>query len=276
MLGSEPPARASAIAGLPVAGGAAVGPGAALDPGAPLALPEGAAIAIVWRDGSTAVVAGPASAVVQPGGLSLIGGSAWLNAGPAGLRLGTPDRQATLPEGARCAVVVEDGASAIALPAGAQAVPGLPTPGRFAVAGSEAPWPLPQTIGGVVPLEGAWWELIISITAWNGDGRLVVTLEPGPSVALAPGVLLIGQGGPDPLAGAQATRLPGATQAGRSLRLTLRGRRLAVTVDGGEARLVELPTQPSALRLERSGLDGPAVILRHGPASTPPLPLSGW
>jgi hypothetical protein len=275
-LRSEPPARASAIAGLPVAGGAAVVPGSALDPGAPLAVPDGAAVAITWRDGSMAVIAGPASAVIQPGGLSLIGGSAWLAAGPAGLRLGAPDRQAALPDGTRCAVVVADGASAIALPAGAQAIPGLPTPGRFASAGSEAPWPPPQTVGGVVPLEGAWWELGASVAAWHGDGRLVVTLEPGPSIALAPGVLLVGQGGPDPLAGAQATRLPGATQSARSLQLSMRDRRLSVTVDGVEIQAVDLAARPSALRIERNGLDGPAMSLRHGPGFTPPLPLSGW
>jgi hypothetical protein len=127
-----------------------------------------------------------------------------------------------------------------------------------------------------VPLEGAWWELGASVAAWHGDGRLVVTLEPGPSIALAPGVLLVGQGGPDPLAGAQATRLPGATQSARSLQLSMRDRRLSVTVDGVEIQAVDLAARPSALRIERNGLDGPAMSLRHGPGFTPPLPLSGW
>jgi hypothetical protein len=37
-----------------------------------------------------------------------------------------------------------------------------------------------------------------------------------------------------------------------------------------------LPAPPTALRIERTGANGPEAELRTGPPQAPPLPLAGW
>lgn len=267
---SLPPAAVDAVSGMPVAAGVALVPGAGLGPEAPIAVPPGAAVSFTWLDGSAAVLAGPSSAVVQPGGLSVVGGSAWVSAGPGGLTLGTPDRGLRLPPGARIAVAVESGASLVAVPADGAAVPEAPAPGRLAVRGRDAPWEPPRPVDSAVPLPGVWCEVELRVRGWSpaGGGRIALALDPGPAIELAPGTLT--------LPGGRVARLDGAAADARRLLLRLRGRQGSVAVDGGEAFELLLPEAPSALRLERAGADGVEAELRTGPSRRPPLPLAGW
>lgn len=265
---SLPLATVDAVSGLPVAAGAALVPGSGLDPAAPLAVPPGAAISFTWLDGSAAVVAGPCSAVIQPRGLSVVGGSTWVRAGVAGLTLGMPDRSLRLPAGARVAAMVQNGGSMIALPADGIAVPDAPAPGRLSVQGRDSPWEATRPVTGATPLPGAWWELDILVESWTGDARMVIALDPGPSLLLTPTSLT--------LPGGRVARLDGAPADVRRLVLRMRGRQGEVTVDGGGTHELLLSEVPSALRLERNGAEGAAAELRIGPPKQPPLPLAGW
>jgi hypothetical protein len=136
LLRAQPLAIVTAVSGMPVASGTALVPGFGLDAGSPVAVPPGAAVSWTWRDGSTVVIAGPASAVAQPAGLSLVGGTAWCVASAAGLTIGTPHRSLRLPPGARVAVAVADGSTAVAVPEGSPAFAEAPAPGHLAAFGS--------------------------------------------------------------------------------------------------------------------------------------------
>lgn len=262
-----PPATVDAVSGQAVAAGTALVPGSGLHAAAPIAVPPGAALSFTWLDGSAAVVAGPCSAVVQAGGLSLVGGTAWVRAGAGGLTVGTPDRSLRLPAGARLAAMVQNGSSVVAVPADGIAIPEAPAPGRLSVQGRDGVWEPVRALGGATPLPGTWWELEARVEAWSGDARLVIALDPGPSLQLAPGALT--------LPGGRVARLDGAPADARRLLLRLRGRQGEVTVDGGGTHELLLAEAPSALRIERSGAEG-AAELRVGPAHQPPLPLAGW
>lgn len=265
---SLPPATVEAVSGLPVAAGVALVPGAGLGPSAPIAVPPGAAMSFTWLDGSAAVVAGPCSAVVQSGGLSVVGGTAWVRAGAGGLTLGTPDRSLRLPPRARVAVQVENGTSLIALPADGVAVPEAPAPGRMAVQGREAAWEQARPVDGALPLPGVWCELDLRLQGWSGEARLVIALDPGTEVQLAPGSLI--------LPGGRVAALGGAPADARRVQLRLRGRLGELSVDGAPPHDLLLPETPTVLRLDRGGAEGVAADLRSGPPHLPPLPLAGW
>ena len=256
------------VRGVPLAAGVALMPGSALDDTAPMALPAGASLSCLWLDGSTAVIAGPASAVVQRGGLSLVGGTAWAVAGASGLTVGTPDRRLRLPPGARLAVTVLDGVSAIAVPAGSMAIPEAPAPGRLAALGVEGAWEPVRPVTGSLALPGPWWEVELRVASWGEGGRLRLVCDPAPEIVLMPGSLVLPEG--------RVARLAGAPADARNLLLRLRGRRVQVVVDGADPHEIILAAPPTALRLERSGAEGPEAELRTGPPQEPPLPLAGW
>lgn len=268
LLRSQPPATVTAISGVALAAGVALVPGTGLDPSAPIALPAGAALSVVWRDGSAAVISGPASAVVQPGGLSLVGGTAWTVAGAAGLVVGTPDRRLRLPPGARLAVAVLDGISALAVPAGSVSVPEAPAPGRLAAFGVDGAWEPLRPIVGTLALPGPWWEVAVRVEAWGEGGKLRLICEPAPTIELSPVSLTLPEG--------RVAHLGGAPADVRTLLLRVRGRRAQVLVDGAENQELILPAPPTALRVERSGASGPEPELRVGPPRVPVLPLEGW
>lgn len=270
-LAAEPPARVTAVAGDPVAAGRGLAPGDPLAPGATLALPAGAAVAVRWRDGSAAVVAGPAQAVVQPGGLALTGGGAWLVAGAA-LAIGTPDREAIrLGAGGRLAIAVDEGLSVLATPAGAVSAAGLPKPGGMLAPGGAGRWPGPAAVEGVTALPGGWWRLDGEL-AEGVEARLEVALEPGPVLTFAGDSVRIGAGD------AAGRSLPLAAAAGpRRIALRLRGRLLLVAVDGvAVGAPLPLAAVPQALRVARQGPAAPPPVLSAGPEPRPPLVLDGW
>lgn len=268
VLRSQPPATVTAISGVALAAGVPLVPGTGLDPSAPLALPAGAALACEWRDGSAAVISGPASAVVQPGGLSLVGGTAWTVAGAAGLVIGTPDRRLRLPPGARLAVSVLDGISALAVPAGSISVPEAPAPGRLAAFGVDGAWEPPRPIIGTMALPGPWWEVAVRVETWGEGGRLRLVCDPAPAIELGPASLTLPEG--------RVARLGGAPADVRTLLLRVRGRRAQVLVEGAETQELILAAPPTALRVERSAATGPEPELRVGPPAAPALPLAGW
>jgi hypothetical protein len=268
LLRTMPPATVTAIVGLPVAAGVALVPGVGLDQTAPIAVPPGAALAFTWRDGSAAVVAGPCSAIVQSGGLSLVGGTAWVRSGASGLTLGTPDRRLRLPVGARVAAMVQEGVSVIAVPADGVAVPDAPAPGRLSAQGRDSVWEADRRVSGAIPLPGTWWELELRVDAWMDDGRLLIALEPGPGLTLTPTTLQ--------LPGGRVARLGGAPADARHLLLRMHGRQGEVTIDGIGMHELLLDEIPNALRIERSGATGSEPELRVGPPHQPPLPLQGW
>jgi len=268
VLRAQPPATVTAVNGLPVAGGSALLPGIGLDPSSPVAVPPGAALSWTWRDGSAVVIVGPASAVAQPSGLSLVGGTAWIVAKAAGLTIGTPDRRLHLPPGARVAISVADGNTVVAVPGGAPGFAEAPAPGRLAAFGADAAWDAPRAVSGVVALPGPWWDLDVLVGSWVGERRLSLTLDAGPTLVLTPTTLTLSEG--------RVARLAGAPADVRHLHLRVRGRRAEVTVDGGETHLVMLASQPTALRIERSGAVGAEAQLSTGPAPQPVLPLAGW
>lgn len=268
LIRAPSPATVVAVQGLPVAAGAALLPGAGLDPAAPVAVPPGAALAFAWHGGGGAVLAGPASAVVQPRGLLLINGTAWIVAGPAGAQVGTPDRSLALPPHGRLAVLVVDGAAQAGVPAEAPPGAGIPAPGRVATRGGEAAWEPARRVSGAAPLPAAWWELDARVDSWGEGGELRLALDPGPELVLRPTTLT--------LPGGRVARLDGPPAATRLLTLRLRGRRGEVVVDGGMAHDLLLAEVPAALRVVRAGADGPDPELRIGPPAQPPLPLAGW
>jgi hypothetical protein len=260
LLAATPPARIAAVEGRPLAAGVPLLRDAPLRTGDALALPAGSAIALTWRDGGAAVLAGPASAVVQPRGLTLLAGSAWVACGPVGLAIGLPDRSVALPAGARAAVQAADQASVVAVPAGAPAIVGAPAPGRIAGAGWELPWNDATAVAGGSALAAPWWELEAELIAADG------------AIALDPGGPLLLRGDSAELPDGRRLVLPAA----RPLRLALR-------VRGGSAELA-LPDSAAAFSLlsppQALRLDPPAALagaaLRVGPALRPPLPLAGW
>lgn len=268
VLRTQPAARVAATSGVPLAAGVALVPGSPLDDTSPIALPAGAALSCTWLDGSTAVISGPASAVVSRGSLSLVGGTAWTVAGAGGLTVGTPDRRLRLPPGARLAVTVLDGASAVAVPAGASAIPEAPAPGRLAALGVEGAWEPTRAVAGSMALAGPWWEVDLRVASWGEGGRLRLICDPAPEITLTPTTLVLPEG--------RVARLTGAPADARSLLLRLRGRRAQVVVDGADPHELILPAPPTALRIERTGANGPEAELRTGPPQTPPLPLAGW
>jgi hypothetical protein len=268
VLRAQPAARVRDVAGVPQAAGVVLVPGSALDDTAPIVVPAGAALSCVWLDGSAAVISGPASAVVQRGGLSLVGGTAWAVAGAGGLTIGTPDRRLRLPDGARLAVTVLDGVSAVAVPAGARAIPEAPAPGRLAALGVEGAWEAARPVVGSMALPGPWWEVELRVASWGDGGRLRLVCDPAPELTLTPTSLILTEG--------RVARLSGPPAGARSLLLRLRGRRAQVVVDGTDPHELILPAPPTALRLERTGADGLDSELRIGPPHAPPLPLAGW
>jgi hypothetical protein len=268
VLRAQPAARVGAINGVPLAAGVALVPGSPLDDTSPIAVPAGAALSCTWLDGSAAVISGPASAVVQRGGLSLVGGTAWAVAGAGGLTVGTPDRRLRLADGARLAVTVLDGVSAVAVPAGADAVPEAPAPGRLAALGVEGAWEPVRPVAGTMALPGPWWEVELRVTGWGEGGRLRLVCDPAPEITLTPTSLILPEG--------RVARLSGAPADARLVLLRVRGRRAQVVVDGADPHELILPAPPTALRLERTGANGPEAELRTGPPQVPPLPLAGW
>ncbi len=268
VLRSQPPATVTAVSGLPVASGMALVPGVGLDAGSAVAVPPGAALAWTWRDGSTVVIAGPASAVAQPAGLSLVGGTAWCVANAAGLTIGTPDRRLRLPPGARVAVSVSEGSTAVAVPEGAPGFAEAPAPGRLSAFGSDGAWAAKRPVTGVVALPGPWWELEVVVGSWEGERRLRLGLDPGPTLVLAPTTLTLAEG--------RVAQLSGAPADIRHLLLRVRGRRADITIDGGEPHAIQLSAVPTALRIERAGALGAEAELRIGPSQQPVLPLAGW
>ncbi len=268
VLRAQPPARVTAVSGMALASGLALVPGSGLDDKSPLALPAGAALACTWQDGSRAVLAGPASAVVTRGGLSLVGGTAWTVAGAGGLTIGTPDRRLRLPAGARLAVTVLDGVSAVALPPGGIAVPEAPAPGRLSALGVEGAWEPVRPINGTMALPGPWWEIEAKVVTWGEGGRLRLACDPAPEIVLEPTSLTLPEG--------RVAHLMGAPADARTLRLRLRGRRALVQLDGAEPHELILAAPPTAVRIERTAADGPPAELRTGPPQVPVLPLAGW
>jgi len=165
-------------------------------------------------------------------------------------------------------VSVLDGVSAVAVPAGAPAVPEAPAPGRLAALGAEGAWEPPRPVAGSMALPGPWWEVELRVTGWDESGRLRLVCDPAPEIALTPSSLILPEG--------RVASLSGVPADARSLLLRLRGRRAQIVVDGADPHELILPAPPTALRVERAGAAGPEAMLRTGPPQVPPLPLAGW
>jgi hypothetical protein len=311
---AEPPGcRVAAVQGDAQLSGLALTPGTAIASGAQVAVQPGGQLTLAWPDGTRAVLAGPANAVIQSGGLSLTGGTAWIAANGA-FTCGLPDATLRAGAGSRSAVEVASfrGSfrSVVAVAHGSvsfgqghaghgdgdhgdgertlgegttAAVGGAPLRWRSLASGTVAPG-----VGSYV-LDGANdWRLAATVT-WKGaddhvrlgvkgaDGGSLVdlTLVPGnASLALAVATPAATPDAPAIAAGqAQTIRLDGPPLAAVPLELSARAGQLTVRLAGKDLAVVDLPPAQS-LTIDPPGWLGLTAVTAHtGPPPMPPQPV---
>ncbi len=291
-------ARVETVATVTEVQGQATIAGRALVPGTRLerlqvVVPAGSSVRWQWLAGGAAAggitLSGPATAIPQGGGCSLVSGQAWITAGAQPATIGLPDAKLVLTPASRVAVTVTDQGSMIGVAAGSAAF-GTPnamqslSAGQAATISAHWPWlqqAVPATTAWEVPVAGAVnWELSLSLT-WPGEHELlalrsVATAEAPPlpaapemtaGIELTPGRLTIEHG-----TDRREQALPGAPLAAREVLIQRAGDRLTITVDGTVRYVGALPLNRPRLMLSQTSVLHSGQ-LRTGPATEPPAPL---
>lgn len=273
---AEVPCRVAEVVGEAALGGTALVAGQRLDH-RQVAVPAGSQLVLEWEDGSLAVVAGPANAVVQPSGLSLSSGLAWI-AAAAPFTCGLPDDTARLAAGTRVATEVRESRSVVAVSEGSAALTA-----RTLAAGEAA--------SNAAVFAWVWhampyfpertdaspdWDLDAT-ARWRDPGESVALVvvddlaKAGWSLRWRPGSIEALPLGAD--APARSIALPGAPLGDAAVTLSAARGRLRVTHHG--AVLFDEGLAPaSSLGIAADGRSRLARASFHtGPPPAPPLPV---
>ncbi len=259
-------------------GGAPLVPGTAIDR-RQVVVPSGSQLCLAWKDGSRAVVAGPANAVAQTAGLSLTNGAAWISAS-APFVCGLPDDTLRIETGAVVAMLVEDNHSTTAVARGRAAITGLTLAAEdMAQAGSRFPWMhslAPAATGAASGPRVPEWSFAATI-AWKDAAErveLAVIDAQGERLRLqfAPGHLTITRPGAQP----SDHPLAGAPMAGSSIVLAAHRSHLSLRRSGVSVFEEGMPEATSVSLLSGADVLKDAVF-HSGPAPLPPFAVrSGW
>ena len=126
--------------------GALIAPGAALD-AEPVAVSAGGLAEITLGNGGRVRIRGPASVVVQPAGVAVVSGEAWVEAATTALIVGLPDGRLTLSPGSQVAIAASANHATVAATVGTvtltrgNAATGVPLPAGRATADGEHTFP---------------------------------------------------------------------------------------------------------------------------------------
>jgi len=287
--------------------GMALTPGAAIFGGEPVAVQPGGQIALQWPDGTTAVLAGPANAVVQPGGLSLTAGTAWVTAG-ATFTCGLPDATLRAGAGSRSAVAVDAFRSVVGVVHGSVAVGqghgdhgvehpnadrtlgegttaaaagGSPLRWRSLSSGTVAPGVAAYVLDGAVDWRfaatvawrGADDHVRLGVRGADGSNLIDLTMIPGSvSLALAVTTLAATPDAPAiPAHAPQTIAITGPPLAALPFEFIAISGHVTVEVAGRELASVDLPPA-SSLTIDPPGWLGLTAVAAHtGPPPMPPL-----
>lgn len=251
-----PPAVVTEVVGRASLGARVLSPGVQVDlrPSVvvPIVLSAGSHLRLVWGDGSSANITGPASILPQPAALSLVQGAITADTA-AGFTVGLPDGRLIATAGARILAEVENGASTVALDRGTAALDDRQlTPGTALDAGhldqayqliATQPAPNDPAVAGV-----GRWRLSGTLTWVSARSGLAITCDTERGdvlLALAPGRLAVAD-----RRGRTQAAIPGPPLAERPMLLQAGGGRLRLTI--GDAILYDDQVTVRGLRLSPS------------------------
>jgi len=248
-----------------------------------ISIAAAAQISIAWEDGSTAVIAGPASVVTGRNSLSLLAGRAWLRT-RGELTVGLPDRSEALrlPNGCALAIAIRDNRSTLALAAGRLDTLRPPLePGTviaFQRDSSAYPWVQQELTSGMRVQPGsaqAQWSLDGSIRFTDPNAAVVIHIDLDDQHTcegvLSPGNVALRIDGRE----VHRLALGGAPLTERDILVEAQGPVLTISI-GGQKLEATLPA--SVANVFWDGVSGTITNARFrtGPEPKPPFPAQNW
>jgi hypothetical protein len=270
--------RVSAVAGEAGLGGQPLVPGMSVDH-RQIAVPAGSQVALNWPDGSLVVIAGPANAVAQQGGLSLIGGAAWIAAESA-FTCGLPDDTVRIDAGARVAAEVRGARSSVGVARGAAALSARSLSAGDAATNAVAfPWTSCELADAPARTAPApEWTLEASV-AWREAADTVPlavvdeAVQSGWTLSWRPGEVVALRLGAADVEGRRVA-LPGPPLGEARLALIASRGRLSVGGSGGTLFEEAAPPSTSVVIGDQARARLLSLRFHTGPPRKPPLPVA--